>query len=279
MTKKDELKKFREYLLKNKLKGHRSAMYSMKNGNIEGPYSTECHAGMSYKQTKDSDIWGITIPEATTGEIKTKQDFLEWLVSDQSLYKPLMDYLGKDFEVLRDKDDYIIGFIFKTTNVSNKICTNFVKATRTVGEHQNTLRFWEKYKMKKGYHPGLVWFVSFFYTVDGKYAHRHHSPIEGETLSKQKLALYRFVDHNHGDWKLDKEVIKNSGYAGENLATFGHVSAGRKGFYITKMPRVTKVKHMNTYFLSRYEKKKLESKDLSVEDFDNFFKNYKEYVL
>lgn len=277
MVNKDDLKKFKEYLFKHKESGARAAMYAMNGGKISGPYSTECHAGMSDARTRQSDVWGITIPDALTGP-DTRQDFLEWLVSDQSLYKPLMDFLGKDFEVLRTKDGDIYGFVFKTTEVNNKICTNFVKATRTVGEHKETLGFWKKYKMKKGYHPGLVWFFSFFYTSGGKYAPRAHSPIEN-SLASHPLALYRFVDHEHGDWRFDQTPLKNSGYAGENLYTFGHVAKGRKGFDITKVPRVSKVQHMDTYFLMKYEKEKLASKDLTEGDFDNFFKNYKEYVL
>lgn len=231
-TKEESIKEMAKEIRNNTVQSTAIVYYLLKDGTpVKHDYGG-CHAMLHYPEVRSSSVIGGAA--AFKGCDKTDpvvQDFFEWLISKDSVYYPVIKYLGKDFIPVRDDKGLLCGFIVTRKDLNMKLVFNLFKSLRTFGEHSYFFKFWEKWAIKEKSPRGLVYLMGYMYNINGEKKTPGHSPIECYVGSKG-FAINRFINPNHKDW--DAEWNQNrydasgSSYAKENEFMWG-VRSG-KGF-------------------------------------------------
>jgi hypothetical protein len=236
------------------------------DGKVVKQSSGACHSMFNSKgSVNQSPVIGVHIPwENKKRDWKVGQDFLSWLFSDDSVYKPFFDFLGKNLEIVR-KDGDILGFISKTNQANVYTFQSLCKATRTVGEHHRRLDFWKKWAMDRGVkNKSLVFLMSYFYNTRCEQSHSCHS-----VFNYQGIDITPFLNPNHKKWKLTDETafLSNCGYSGEGEINWG----GKDKRNIYKIIPKAGVKKLKTRFWGKYHGNPTKKTD---KDFLEFFNSY-----
>lgn len=240
--------------------------YSPDGKKIIRAHTTACHAGMNCAPVLKSSLIASSIHHMWKegGDRKTRQQFLDWLSSPLSVYKPLFDYLGDNIHWVKDKEGYTRGVVVSTNEVNTKVLQNFFKATRTTSEHFKSLDLWKKYYGKIPEQAlGLLWMLGYYFDKEGKKRPLVHSVFE----AKEHIDINMFLNPNHKKWDLTKDTAAmGKNYYGESEYVFTTKPNFKVYDSIRKAGARTEVK---TLIYSLYQKKKLEQ--LSEEDFMCFF--------
>ncbi len=236
-----------------------------------------CHAGMN-KDPKDSDIVGNGLAlRSFKLETEEAQDFLEWVTGPSSVYLPVIEHSPEQYHIVRDpKRGNIIRGMITSSHINVAHLTSFFKSTRSVNEHQGSLEFWKKWKMKKGKSPNLVYPLMHYVDAAGNKISRTHGVFDQQFRTDTKMAIHRFVNPKHGEWDLNKNLAseKGSTYMGENTLLWA--APAKKGIEMHKIPIKTQMKII-TRFVEKYEKHEEHNySDATLEYF--FDEGYKQYV-
>lgn len=239
-------------------------LYTVPNNDIvKVGRSTVCHASMSTVGSSRATTVGHFMCQNTT---KETNEFIEWLGSPKSAYKGIIDYLGKDFHIIRNDKGFVAGHVVMTNKISNKILTNFFKAARTINEHKRMLPFWTKWKHKD---PALAFVLAYFIDEKGQKRSTTHGVLDSPI--HQNFALHRIANLDHGEWKLNSSTIaEGSDYYGETAATW----KGKVDIYNT-IPDLGSLE-VPTHFWYKYHGKNLKRYD--DETLEYFFDHYKELI-
>lgn len=237
----------------------------------ECPYHG-CHSdlpSLSNKQLVANGFSGASLS-------KSAQDFCNWIVSNESVYYPVIKYLGDDFHVVRDSDNNAIACFITNNNVNMKMLTNFFKSTRSVSEHRATLQFWEKWRMQRGKHPGLVFALMYFVSEKGDKVTKSHCCMD----NTNELDLGKFVNNNHNHWPLNENTFASHvRYGGESstLRWGSFPNEGVKSFNAHRSIKIIRKDVGKTRFFHLYNKEELNR--YSDETLEYFFnEGYKEFV-
>jgi hypothetical protein len=265
------VEKMKQVMLDTAPMGITHLVYSTPKGNIAQGSNHACHAEMASAAIKRSPVVGNLIPRY---EEKIAQDFLEWLVSEDSVYYPIMKHVGDGYHVVRTDKGLVKGIIIDCVDVNNKLLTNFFKATRTVNEHSEALQFWEKWKIKQGKDPKICYVTSYFLDKSGRKISRSHSALETNWASNGKFNLDVVANpKNNKYWSVATDSrIDLTSYSGENNEAWG----GGKFSFHKDIPVVTPGEKLKTRFVGIYEDlKKKDAGSYSDDSVSNFLDNYK----
>ena len=250
------LEEYQKKILKRPLNDGVCRIWYEHDGKPKAYELTICHAGMSYlgKGVK-SVATQIRYRDKTDGA----NEFIEWLVSPLSAYKPLLDYLGEDISPIRNDDGRIEAILVTNTKVNNKVLTNFFKATRSVYEHHYVLPFWLKWRHKN---PALAFALSYFIDEKGGKIRSQHNCLDYSLNGN--FAISRILNTNHKDWKLDTHTLfEGNRFTGEMDYTW-------KGkFNIYRGIPIIKKGEVPTKWWKLYYGEKLDR--FSDETLENFF--------
>lgn len=219
-------------------------------------------------------------------------DLAEWLVSEDSVYYPVIKHLGNKFKVVRDSRNRVAGFYIDNTEHKNlkkimnyKLLFNLFKMSRCFTEHADKLPFWKKWKMEKGYDPGLVYLMMFSINIKGEKISISHAPIEShfynnKNYASYRVALNRFYFRKNNN-QLDLSNTSFNSYTSENREAWGvndkdSPQLSKILFFPHSLPKYGE-KIGKTFFWGLYNKQKVEL--YSDETLDYFFKEgFKEYL-
>lgn len=254
-------------------------LYYVNGGKVKLEEYGSCHSGMGKAFMQDSPVIGQA---ANYQEYKTKygQHCMKWLVGKDSLFWPLIKYLGKDFHVIHDDKGNICGWVVSNTNVNIKLLHTFFKSIRIFTEHRETsLKFWKKWAYEGGYNPRVVWILASYFNIDGGPTNIGHGHCESSVIGGN-VNLKGLLDPNKYDWVKDinKNLFPNGGsYSGEQKFFYG----GGKFNPKEHIRPVGFLEGVDTIFYKKYYHKT--PKKLKDEDLHKFFKDvdaglYNEYM-
>lgn len=233
---------------------------------------TQCHSGLAHTGSSE---WVGSMPTVYAND--KAQAFLSWLFGPDSVYLPILNYLGDDyFKVVRDKKGLIKGCL-TSTDISFKPLFNFYKAQRTVSEHgSDVLPFWDKWHVGNGTHPGVTFLLSYFFSTSGQKYYKSHSVLD-KNWGINPVSLKRFFNNKHNYWNLGMGSREKS-YNGENADNWGPAK-GERGFKLHENMPNRHESNVETIFHKLYYSKpptKLDDLDFKF-FFDNLESIVKEY--
>lgn len=264
-------------------------------------FGRQCHAGLP-QYVGNYKVIGNCFNRKFPSDLKEiGENFLEWLVSDDSVYYPLIKKLKEtnNYHVIRHEvDNKILAVIVgNPKEVNFKVLTNFFKAGRTLNEHAEKLRFWKKWRVEAGFDPGLVFLMMYNVDHHGNKINNNHSCLESWAKSKSftsiygytnKILLDKFVNRDHNYWDLSLYLGKNStSYTSENQHTWGIESAvgvskdsiKKYDFYPHDIKEKSK-EISKTFFYHLYVNDINKTMKITDETLRYFFsEGYKEYLI
>ena len=278
-------------ILESDCSGNANVYYNSSHQYITRYDATACHQAMGNERVQLSPVVGIAIKGYNNAQ---SQRFLEWVVSDDSVYWPLFNFLKDDLIIVREKDtNWIKGYVCKSLDVNNFVLHNFFKSCRTVGEHKDTLVFWDKWVTKKGKDPKIVYPLMYFVSnknekINSKghsafaqyWANCSKSGADFQNAGGFGFDLSVFADpKNNNKWVMtDKPRRSKPGYYGENNYLYGaNVKSYKEAFdFHNKIPIIEDGEPLKTRFYHMYTKKK----EMSYSDrtIENFIDNYKTFI-
>lgn len=250
---------------KNTNMGNHAIFYQNSKGIPEYITSSTCTGSFSASSSAtQSPVLGIAYTYEFNSDKKDLdgiRDFADWVSGPDSVYRPLFDFLGKNYKVVRDENGNVSGAVI-SGDVAFQPMVNFFKSARTMTEHRYRIPFWKKWKMDRKKDPRLVYLLMYAYSLQGERIHSSHSPIEDQV--KTCISLRKFLNNGKDLWGLDKDMRirdKNRTLTGENRLMW---SGGT--FNVNEIPSAEYVE-IPSHFYSLYNKKvpgKLQDRDFEA---------------